>query len=56
MHFFKYNRTPLDMYNVLSQFLFYQTRRKNPLVYKGLNVCLFFVGNSVVHEARQSVL
>ena len=28
---------PLDMYNSLSQILLYQTRMKNPLVYKGLN-------------------
>ena len=31
-----YNRTPLDMYNGLSQVLLHETRRKNSLVYKGL--------------------
>ena len=28
---------PLDIYNSLSQILLYQTRMKNPLVYKGFN-------------------
>ena len=31
-----YNLTPLDMYNGLSRVYLYQTRRNNPLVYKGL--------------------
>ena len=31
-----YNLTPLDMYNGLSQVYLHQTRRKNPLIYKGL--------------------
>ena len=39
-YFFEnYNMTPLEMYNGLSQAYGYQTRRKNPLVYKGL-ICI----------------
>ena len=36
--FENFNLTPLDMYNGLSQVYLYQTRRKNPLVYKGLTL------------------
>ena len=34
--FLNYNLTPLDMYNGHVYCLLYQTRRNNPLVYKGL--------------------
>ena len=36
--FLNYNLTPLDMYNGLSKTSLYQTKRKNSLVYKGLNI------------------
>ena len=40
-YFCKFSPTSLDMYNGTIPSLLYQTRRKNPLVYKGLaHLCL----------------
>ena len=48
-----YNRTPLDMHNVLSQgHNNYQTRRKNPLVNKGINIYTITTTKCYFHHPR----
>ena len=48
-----YNQTPLDMHNVLSQVHNnYQTRRKNPLVNKGINIYTITTTKYYFHHPR----